>query len=50
MHYCTVTESILTNRWVVGYIYIKKKQHTLVAAKGLDFELIEGNEFSGNRS
>ncbi len=25
------------------------KKHTLVAAKGLDFELIEGNEFSGNR-
>lgn len=45
MHYCTVTESVLTNRWVDGY----KKKHTLVAAKGLDFELIEGNEFSGNR-
>lgn len=25
------------------------KKHTLVAAKGLGFELIEGNEFSGNR-
>lgn len=44
MHYGTVTESILTNRWVDGY-----KKHTLVAAKGLDFELIEGNEFSSNR-
>lgn len=45
MHYCTVTEPILTNRWVDRY----KKKHTSVAAKGLDFELIEGNEFSGNR-
>lgn len=26
-----------------------KKKHTLVVAKGLDFELIEGNEFSSNR-
>lgn len=25
------------------------KKHTLVAARGLDFELIEGNEFSSNR-
>lgn len=25
------------------------KKHTLVAVKGLDFELIEGNEFSSNR-
>lgn len=44
MHRRAVTESILTNRWVEGY-----KKHTLVAARGLDFELIEGNEFSRNR-
>lgn len=28
----------------------REKKHTSLAAEGLDFELIEGNEFSSNRS
>lgn len=44
MHYCTVTESIVTNRWVDGYKNIHWWQ-----PGGLDFELIEENEFSSNR-